>query len=519
MPLLERSGDIVYNYCGQPNSELHGIHTVRNNSRLLFNGTTSYINLYDNGSILSGIPNVTILSTLKWQGGVRAEEETIIGNWGISTTTRNLLIRWDSQTSNIEIFLVNAATVLNVGNSFAATDISDKRSHNFAMVYNGSNVIASLDGKPSPTVSTLTGLIRTSAQSAYVGIDKYHGGTERDFFDGFIGNLNIIKDNITQDQISLFNDLPYGLYQKTSKPFYSIPSRIQYTLSADAGSFQTTGTNVNLLKENVLSAGAGSFNVAGQDVTLTYTQGYALIAGSGAYVLTGNAIDLLYGYCLDTESGNFEISGQNVSFLKDSKLSVESGTYSLTGQLSFLIKGFLLGLESGIYSLTGQIVELDKSSKIIAGSSSFVITGNESDLLRGYSIIANSGAYGLTGNPIDLLHRYIVDADLGGYNILGDEANLLKGHRIYAASESFSITGKDINFNRGLRIGIDSGIHDIDGQNVTLTYNGIVYIDGCLKMVFISNQPNIIFADISNQPNIVFADTSNQPTIIFADLC
>ena len=53
-------------------------------------------------------------------------------------------------------------------------------------------------------------------------IGKRYEGGDYDF-NGCMYEVRISKNSKTQEQIALFNDFPYGLYQKVSRPFYLFP--------------------------------------------------------------------------------------------------------------------------------------------------------------------------------------------------------------------------------------------------------------------------------------------------------
>lgn len=71
----------------------------------------------------------------------------------------------------------------------------------------------------SGTIPTTTG---TPLGNMYIG--GLHFSPYSYNFDGLMKEVKISKVSYFQDQISLFNDLPYGLYQKVARPFYLIPT-------------------------------------------------------------------------------------------------------------------------------------------------------------------------------------------------------------------------------------------------------------------------------------------------------
>lgn len=73
-----------------------------------------------------------------------------------------------------------------------------------------------IEGAPAGTGSKIQDFVFSNV---LLGARKYNS----ELYDGFLYNINLAKIVYSAEQIGLFNDLPYGLYQKVSRPFYLLP--------------------------------------------------------------------------------------------------------------------------------------------------------------------------------------------------------------------------------------------------------------------------------------------------------
>lgn len=166
---------------------------------------------------------------------------------------------------------------------------------------------------------------------------------------------------------NIFTDYPYLAIPELE--LFAPPP--VYTLTAEAGSYTTTGQAAGLKANRKVPADPGSYSLTGQPVYLGLTKKVA--AGAGSYSLTGQA------------------AGLNLA----RKIAAGAGSYSLEGQLSTLRATRLIPAGEGLYSLEG------KDANLVLG--------------RGYRIIAEAGFY---GEPYE---KIFVTLDGRVYKKMGDK--------------------------------------------------------------------------------------------------
>ncbi len=87
-----------------------------------------------------------------------------------------------------------------------------------------------------------------------------------------------------------------------------------YSLEVDPGSFNLTGSDINLIKGFNITLDSGSFEILGSDLDLT--AGFIMSPESGSFILIGSEVTLtITGYILEAESGVFTIEGQDVELI------------------------------------------------------------------------------------------------------------------------------------------------------------------------------------------------------------
>jgi len=121
--------------------------------------------------------------------------------------------------------------------------------------------------------------------------------------------------------------------------------------------------------------------------------GYTLTAESGTFNLTGTDAALLKTSKLAAENGAFAVAGQDAGLLKNSIISAQSEAFDITGTDAELLRSLLINLESGEFSLTGSDADLTYSGStytLTADSGIFNLTGTDAALLKSLSAVSAS---------------------------------------------------------------------------------------------------------------------------------
>jgi hypothetical protein len=137
---------------------------------------------------------------------------------------------------------------------------------------------------------------------------------------------------------------------------------VAYTLSADSGEYNTSGSAAGILALRKLVAEAGGYVTTGYDAVLTYNESggpdYTLSADSGSYVTTGYDAGFLVGRTISLDSGSYSMSGQDAGLYRNYTLEVESGSYTTTGYDVSFGRDYVLNAETGSYTTRGYSANL-----------------------------------------------------------------------------------------------------------------------------------------------------------------
>lgn len=178
-----------------------------------------------------------------------------------------------------------------------------------------------------------------------------------------------------------------------------------YTLSAEAGSYITSGADASLLFNRAIAADAGAYSLTGIDTALL--RGYSMPAESGSYALSGTDASLAFNRVLVAESGSYTLSGADAAL-----------TYTPFGST------YTLAADQGSYSQTGTEASLLFNRVISADGVSYSLSGTDAALLRGFFVSAEGGSYALTGVDAAFSIKYILAAESGSYGLTGSDATL-----------------------------------------------------------------------------------------------
>lgn len=129
-----------------------------------------------------------------------------------------------------------------------------------------------------------------------------------------------------------------------------------YTIVADSGTYNLTGTSNNLLYPRTMAADFGSYGLTGRDANLVRSGSYAFNAEAGSYTLVGS--NALVDIGMNAEVGSYTLTGRdatlNFAGFTNPVLTAEFGSYGLTGRAANTWFNRRLVAEVGVYALTGR---------------------------------------------------------------------------------------------------------------------------------------------------------------------
>ncbi len=199
---------------------------------------------------------------------------------------------------------------------------------------------------------------------------------------------------------------------------------IEYTLTADQGSFAFTGLDAKTVVETKVEAEQGSFAFSGQDVA--FQLGRLVAAEFGTYGFTGLDATLNLGQSLSAETGTFAFAGQDVNFGGDSVLMAEIGTFGFAGLDAKTVLEAKVEAELGAFSFTGEDAKLVAEYRVAAETGAFGFTGLPADfrVTDGTTLPAGAGGFAFDGQMVNFFYGYHLIAEAGSYSFKGLDAQL-----------------------------------------------------------------------------------------------
>lgn len=138
-----------------------------------------------------------------------ADEHTIISNWVAGANIASILLRLEPSDDTVEGFIIVEADTA-VGGTFADLTVSANEWHHVFLTYNGSHLLAYLDGvQSSTTFAGNAALDATSSQELRFG-ESAHSGS--DDFTGSLDEVRIWNRALSADEISILWRSEIGKY-------------------------------------------------------------------------------------------------------------------------------------------------------------------------------------------------------------------------------------------------------------------------------------------------------------------
>jgi hypothetical protein len=263
----------------------------------------------------------------------------------------------------------------------------------------GSKSSADTAGSTSPTTGSN---LNVGQLGPYAGSNRFKHrahvivGMQRALSDSEIHDLTSSVPSVWQ----LFAPLPRRIFVGPS-------AGGAYTLTADAGTFNKTGTDATLAFNRVVGASAGAFALTGTDASLQY--GRTLTAAAGTFNLTGTDATLAYNRVLTAAAGAYALTGTDASLVYTP--AGGGTTYTLTA-------------DTVAFSLTGTAATLAYNRVVTAAAGSYALSGTAATLTRGFNMTATGGAYTFTGTDATFNRTYVLASSAGAYTFTGTAATL-----------------------------------------------------------------------------------------------
>jgi hypothetical protein len=217
-----------------------------------------------------------------------------------------------------------------------------------------------------------------------------------------------------------------------------------YTIPADGGSLELSGT------------------------TASTEHGWAIDADSGSLELSGTDASLEHGYELAADDGDLELSGATVD-LRFFHLIALGGSLELSGADATFDRTYILPADGGDIELSGTAASLEHGYEVAADGGDLELSGTDASLEHGYEVAADGGNLELSGGDITFDETYILAAESGDLELSGFDASLEPGYVIAADGGELELQIADLPVSHWGEA-VDGGDMELSGADATLTY-------------------------------------------------
>lgn len=243
-------------------------------------------------------------------------------------------------------------------------------------------------------------------------------------------------------------------------------------VGASLGTFALTGQSANFKRTYVLSSSAGSYSLSGQSANFPRT--YVNAAGTGTYTVTGQTAGLRAGKGITAFGGTYTVTGQSANLVytpasQSYTLTADKGTFSLSGQSVNLSKGFKTAASVGTYAVTGQASVLRIGKKLGSVTGTYLLTGQAATLRRTTNVGFLPGAYNLNGQVVALKVARGTPGGVGTYVLSGKDAILRKTTKAVLSPGSFAITGIPVTLLLNKKVPAALGTYLLSGKDVSFS--------------------------------------------------
>jgi len=315
-----------------------------------------------------------------------------------------------------------------------------------------------------------------------------------------------------------FTDLRRKNYPRAFHPSLRKPMRfavpiVNYTLTADPGTYTASGSSANLLVGYKITAAGSSYLITGADaglndvaapanflsitqlkrhnyprafhptlrkpirIALTAVQDYIIAANPGEYIIGGEAASLT--------ATTPQISRR----IKARSTWPRQFAPSVFGQLVskrrpprdlFASQSYVIAASTGTYTYTGVTAALRTAYRVTASAGSYALTGTDATLTKGL-LAANSGSYAITGTSASLEVSHKLVADSGSYAVSGTNASTNRAFHVTASAGSYTLTGTDTETAQTFALAADGGSYALTGTSITVITDATIPIGTVLE--------------------------------------
>lgn len=222
MPIWEESGNVTKNYSiGKNNGTIHGATWTP--QKLNFDGTNDYADLDNIDRFKTFVGDGPFTINIIVKTNLAAVRRTIIGDWNAIGNGVSFSIEFGGWLQPINhITTLMSRVDPNAGYLDSGVVYDTTTEYKITITFDGTTRKIFIQGDlknsdiPAPWHNIGAALDTSLGRS---------GAANANYLNGYIKNTTIIKGAITDEQVALFNDIPYGLYQQVSAPiYYSAPS-------------------------------------------------------------------------------------------------------------------------------------------------------------------------------------------------------------------------------------------------------------------------------------------------------
>lgn len=191
------------------------------NNEFVFDGTNDYVDIDNIGSFRDFVDTGPFTINLLVRNNLAATRTSIISDFNASGTIKSFTIEfggWLQDVTHITTLMAQANANLGYLDSGVVYDTTTY--YHICVTFDGTTRTIFIQGKYKNSDVPPTWDSGAGTNTTIGRVGSYSGG----YLNGNLKFLNIFKSSINRFQIALLNDLPYGLYQKVSRPFYLLPS-------------------------------------------------------------------------------------------------------------------------------------------------------------------------------------------------------------------------------------------------------------------------------------------------------
>jgi len=280
-----------------------------------------------------------------------------------------------------------------------------------------------------------------------------------------------------------------GDYVESPGTHYSSSTSLDAAADLGYRLVTTGGTETPRFTATLDTSETGAIKFVVQGVTGTLID-YTITADAGTYAITGTAGDLERGLITSSDIGTYAINGPTCNLVRSLRIYVDEGSYNIaTPHVTSLYSDSdpVMAVDSGSYAVTGTAILCHITSKVDSGSYS-ISTPVETGFIRGQNF--ESGSYSVSdggttfirfmiepmpsipytiASEVEFLYSKRIAADPGVYVYDGavENATFIYGAGTMPAREGTYTAVFDVNIGYQRKFSVDPGSYTLTGQATT----------------------------------------------------